>query len=43
MPTESTDSKTPWAKRTHPFGEHGVLMALPLSLALWVLIALPFM
>ncbi len=28
--------------RRHPFGAHGVLLALPLSVALWVLLALPF-
>lgn len=28
--------------RHHPFGAHGVLLALPLSIALWLLIALPF-
>ena len=43
MRTASTGTKTPWAKRYHPFGEHGVLLALPLSLALWALIAVPFM
>lgn len=29
--------------RRHPFGAHGVLLALPLSIALWTLIALPFL
>ena len=29
--------------RRHPFGAHGVLLALPLSIVLWLLIAVPFM
>ena len=28
--------------RTHPFGEHGILLALPISVALWALIIMPF-
>jgi hypothetical protein len=28
--------------RTHPFGAHGILLALPLSAALWFMIVLPF-
>jgi hypothetical protein len=26
--------------KSHPFGEHGILLALPLSAALWALIAM---
>lgn len=26
--------------KVHPFGEHGILLALPLSAMLWTLIAL---
>ena len=28
--------------RRYPYGEHGILLALPISIALWLLIALPF-
>lgn len=28
--------------RWHPFGAHGVILALPVSLVLWSLIVLPF-
>ncbi|TCQ03010.1 hypothetical protein C8J40_1136 [Sphingomonas sp. PP-CC-3A-396] len=30
------------SNRRHPFGAHGVLLAVPTSIALWVLIVLPF-
>jgi hypothetical protein len=31
----STLCQTPKASRWHPFGAHGVLLALPLSLVIW--------
>lgn len=39
--TFSRDAHT--SARPHPFGAHGMLLALPISVALWLLIALPFM
>jgi hypothetical protein len=43
MRTAYIQSKSSKSLSQHPFGEHGVLLALPISVALWVLIVMPFM
>jgi hypothetical protein len=42
MATASFGLTKHYPKRSHPYGAHGILLALPLSVALWLLIALPF-
>lgn len=43
MATAYSTNETRRIVRRHPFGAHGVLLALPLSLAAWLIILKPFL
>ncbi|MDE0879616.1 MAG: hypothetical protein OSB00_13285 [Sphingomonas bacterium] len=42
MATSAHSVRHPKKSRHHPFGEHGVLLALPISAILWAVLVLPF-